>query len=594
MLALGAAELEIEPSEPAPLPGISEAPVPPVGDALEPRALALPSGAPPGISCEDAQRVTAFLRRELAAPAIVPLPTELSQVWAALLDPHGLWSAAPDSPLQSELSATASDMLGALHERTPGCAVADEVAGALESWLGRLATIYDAAFDAARTGAVPSDAQVFRLAADPIFQDDPVTRPAQELARELGTRLGAFVARFPEEAALALDARARYLPGGRRDLTGIVTLAALRAYVPLVDPHADFAPLEEEWALYAGDTTLDGGSPLWADMSRTPLGARIVDDPAPPLQLDDLVLSINGLSLAGASLDQIEQAARSAEDRTFELRVLRQGSGSLLTLSVSVTPPPPETELELERIDYGAGQTVLRVVIPDVGDWLGEDLAHVLGYDAVTASAVLLDLRGNGGGSLDAAVEALGLMLPDAPLFPLIRRGAVSEVLQAPHPVTRYGGPVAALVDGDTASAAEMLAGGLQAYGRGVVIGARTFGKGCVQEYFDDVASSGVLRLTTLQFVMPSGKPLQQIGLTPDIALQLAPALERESQITRQPITFDGPDVRDRRARVGPAWPRSKGPPGPCRDPVVCTALSRLSGVKSDLRAARSRGTRPP
>jgi len=594
LLALGARQLQVGPVEPAALSGASQAPAPPLDEAFEPHALALPSGVPPGITCEDAQRVTAFLRRELAAPPIVPLPAELSQVWAEILDPHGLWSAAPDSPLQSELASAAPDMLGALHELKPGCAVASEVAGAFETWLERLAAIYDRAFDAARSSGVPSDAQLFRLAAEPIFQDDPVTRPGQELAQELGTRLGAFVARFPEQAALAVDARARYLPGGARELTGIITLAALRAYVPLVDPHADFAPLDEEWALYAGDTTLDGGSPLWADMSRTPLGARIVDDPAPPLQLDDLVLSINGLSLAGASLDQIEQAARSAsEDGKFELSVLRQGADSLLTLTVSAAPPPPETELELERIDYGAGQTVLRVVIPDVSDWLGEDLAGVLGNDAATASAVLLDLRGNGGGSLDAAVEALGLMLPDAPLFPLIRRGAVSEVLQAPHPATQYGGPVAALVDGDTASAAEMLAGGLQAYGRGVVIGARTFGKGCVQEYFDDVAASGVLRLTTLQFVMPSGKPLQQIGLMPDIALQLAPALERESQITRQPITFDGPDVRDRRARVGPAWPRSKGPPGPCRDPVVCTALSRLSGAQSALRAARSRAGRP-
>jgi carboxyl-terminal processing protease len=535
------------------------------------------------------------LRRELAAPAIVPLPAELTQVWVEILDPPGLWSAAPDSPLASELASAAPEMLVALHERKPGCAVAGEVAAAFESGLGRLAAIYDSAFDAARNGAVPDDAQLFRLAAEPIFQDDPVTRPAQELAYELGTRLGAFVARFPEQAALGGAARSRYLPGGVQELTGIVTLAALRAYVPLVDPHADFAPLDEEWALYAGDTTLDGGSPLWADMSRTPLGARIVDDPVPPLQLDDVVLSINGLSLAGASLDQIEQAARSAsEDGAFELRVLRQGAGSLLALSVSAAPPLPETELELEHIDYGTGQTVLRVVIPDVSDWLGEDLERVLGQEAATASAVLLDLRGNGGGSLDAAVEALGLMLPDAPLFPLIRRGAVTEVLQASHPATQYRGPVAALVDGDTASAAEMLAGGLQAYGRGVVIGARTFGKGCVQEYFDDVAASGVLRLTTLQFVMPSGKPLQQIGLTPDIALQLAPALERESQITRQPITFDGPDVRDRRARLGPAWPRSKGPPGPCRDPVVCTALSRLSGVQSGLRAARSRGGMRP
>jgi carboxyl-terminal processing protease len=547
------------------------------------------------MTCEEAQRVTAFMRDELAVPAIAPMPGELGQVWADILDPHGLWSAAPDSPVRSELAAAAPDMLGALHDREPGCAAARAVARALDSWLTQLAVIYDAAFDAARSGPVPSDAELFRLVAEPIFQDDPVTQPAQELARELGGRLGVFVARFPEEMALVEDARARFLPASTSDLSGIVTLAALRAYVPLVDPHADFAPLDEEWALYAGDTTLDGGSSLWADMARTPLGARIVDDPTPPLQLDDLVLSINGLSLAGASLDQIEQAARSAQEGdVLSLRVLRQGQAALLALSVDGVAPVPETELELERIDYGAGQMVLRVVIPDVGDWLGEDLAEVLAHDAGTASALLLDLRGNGGGSLDAAVEALGLMLPDAPLFPLIRRGVVSEVLQAPRPPTQYGGPVAALVDGDTASAAEMLAGGLQAYGRGLVIGARTFGKGCVQEYFDDVAASGVLRLTTLQFVMPSGKPLQQIGLTPDIALALAPALERESQITRQPISFGGPDVRDRRARVGPTWPRSKGPPGPCRDPVVCMALARLSGAESVLRAARGRGARAP
>jgi carboxyl-terminal processing protease len=209
----------------------------------------------------------------------------------------------------------------------------------------------------------------------------------------------------------------------------------------------------------------------------------------------------------------------------------------------------------------------------------------------------LLDLRGNGGGSLDAAVQSLGLFLPDAKLFPLVHRGTVTEVLQAPHPEHPYLGPVAALVDGDTASAAEMLAGALQAYGRGTLIGARTFGKGCVQEYFDDVVESGVLRMTTLQFVMPNGKPLQQIGLTPELSLPLPPAGERESQITRQPITFDGPDVRDRKVGPGPAWPRPASAPGPCADPVVCTALSRLAGVKpggiGGARAARPRaGTR--
>jgi carboxyl-terminal processing protease len=544
--------------------------------------MVLPSGAPTRISCDDAQRVTAYLQRELAAPPIAPTPAELAELWGGMLDPHGLWSAAPDSPVQSELMAAAPEMLGSLYDQAAGCAGAERVAKVWEPWQKSLLEIYDQAFDAARTRAPLADAELYRLAAEPIFEDDPVTRPAVELARELGARLGAFAARFPEEAPLVEQARARFFPTDLQTLSEIATLSALRAYVPLVDPHGDFAPLDEEWALYAGDDTLDDGSPLWGDVTRTPLGARVTDDPAAPLQLDDLVLSINGLSLAGASIDQIEQAARSDADHgALNLRVLRQGEAKLLPLRIADEPASENQRLEVERIRYGKGdQLVLRIVISDVTDTLGQDLADVLDKETPGTSAVLLDLRGNGGGSLDAAVETLGWLLPGAKLFPLIHRGAVTEVLKAPRPEHPYTGPLAAFVDGDTASAAEMLAGAIQAYGRGTLIGAHTFGKGCVQEYFDDVVSSGVLRMTTLQFVMPNGHPLQQIGLTPDLVLPLEPALERESQITRQPITFDGPDVRDTKIAAGPAWPRLASPPGPCEDPLVCTALARLSGVR--------------
>lgn len=558
----------------------------------EPRALALPSGNPPRISCDDAQRVTAFLQRELPAPPIAPTPAELGESWAGMLDPHGFWSAAPDSPIGAELRAAAPDMVSSLFERGSSCAGVERVVRAWQPFQQSLLRVFEAALDAERQTGPRQIADVFQLGAEPIFEDDPVTRPAAELARELGTRLGAFVARYPDEAAIVEDARQRYFPTSPDALREVAILAALRAYVPLIDPHGDFAPLDEEWALYSGDDTLDHGSPLWGDVTRTPLGARIIADPAPPLEVDDLVLSINGLSLAGASVDQIEQAARSAAPPAgFALRVLRQGEARPLSLRVRDEPAPFESALSVERIRYGAGdRTVLRVVIPDVGDDLGTELDELLAKETPGTSAVLLDLRGNGGGSLDAAVEALGLFVPGARLFPLIHRGAVSEVLQARRPERTFDGPLAALVDGDTASAAEMLAGAIQAYGRGKLIGARTFGKGCVQEYFDAVVPSGVLRMTTLQFVMPDGRPLQQIGLTPDVSLPMAPALERESQITRQPITFDGPDVRDRAVRPGPAWPRDSSAPGPCEDPVVCQAISRLAGAKP---GGLARGTPP-
>jgi hypothetical protein len=215
--------------------------------ALEepPGALALPSGAPTRISCEDARRVTAFLHRELAAPPVVPHARELAEVWGALLDPHGLWSAAPDSPLQTQLDAAAPGMLRSLHEQSSGCPDAERVAEVWQSWQLQLGAAYDAAYASARAEPAQALARVFELSAEPIFQDDPVTRPGLELARELGTRLGSFIARFPEQAALADQARARFLPTGKDLLREIAILAALRAYVPLVDPHGDFAPDDE-------------------------------------------------------------------------------------------------------------------------------------------------------------------------------------------------------------------------------------------------------------------------------------------------------------------------------------------------------------
>jgi len=582
----------VAPVRTAALPRSSAAPAA-LPDEPDAHALSLPSGAPATIGCAQAQKVSEFLERELAAPPIAPTPAELSEPWASLLDPHGLWSAAPDSPVRAELLGAAPDMLTSLYERAGNCAAAERVARVWQPFQERLLEIYDSAFARARLRQpAVGAAEVFRLVAEPIFEDDPVTRPAAQLAQELGERLGAFVAHFPDEAALAAEARARFFPTRHEQLRDIAILAALRAYVPLVDPHGDFAPADEEWALYAGDDTLDSGSPLWGDVTRTPLGARIISDPAPPLQMDDVVLAIDGLTLAGASIDQIEQAARSASHRESQtVRVLRQGEAQLLSLRLADEERPDPSPLESERIRYGAGdEVVLRVVVPDVTDSLGEDLADVLAEQAPGTSALLLDLRGNGGGSLDAAVKALGLFLPGAKLFPLIHRGTVTEVLEADRPRQPYRGPVAALVDGDTASAAEMLAGALQAYGRGALIGARTFGKGCVQEYFDDVVEGGILRMTTLQFVMPNGQPLQQIGLTPELSLPLPPALERESTITRQPITFSGPDVRDLGVSPGPAWPRASASASHCQDPVVCRAIARLAGGAKTAAVGRGPG----
>jgi carboxyl-terminal processing protease len=175
------------------------------------------------------------------------------------------------------------------------------------------------------------------------------------------------------------------------------------------------------------------------------------------------------------------------------------------------------------------------------------------------------------------------------------RRDGSIDTDRAPEPpnVDRWRGPVAALVDGDTASAAEMIAGALAAYKRGPVVGATTFGKGCAQEYIDDDSHEGVLRLTTLLYALPDGTAVQRMGLTPTIRFPFAvpDSKDREATLSHAPPTWRGPDVRDRALLAHgddgtwtTAWPSSAGNVGPCKDADVCRALRLLGGTPATAR----------
>jgi carboxyl-terminal processing protease len=129
-----------------------------------------------------------------------------------------------------------------------------------------------------------------------------------------------------------------------------------------------------------------------------------------------------------------------------------------------------------------------------------------------------------------------------------------------------------------------MIAGAIGSYRRGVVIGDRTYGKGCAQEYLDDEAHAGVLRLTTLLFCLPDGAPVQKVGIAPQLALSLPAATEREARLTRALEPWRGPDVRDAALVRDIPWPAHGGRVGPCRDATVCRALRALGAAPAASR----------
>ena len=316
------------------------------------------------------------------------------------------------------------------------------------------------------------------------------------------------------------------------------------------------------------------------------------------------MLAVGGVATAGLSVEQAEQLAHLESiggETTRSVVVLTARRSDVEDFRRSARPTRRRQLSWIRGSAFVERPTALPMsrscTLPDVPDELGEDLERVVAELAASERppvGVVLDLRGNGGGSMDGAVRAIGVFLPGAPVFPLKRRDGVIELQHAPPPAEGHvwSGPVAALVDGYTASAAEMIAGAVQAYRRGPVLGSRTFGKGCVQEYFDDPAGAGVLRLTTMLFALPDGAALQGVGLTPTLALDLPRVVERERAIVGSIGPWQGPDVRAPASIGGPSWPPHRGVVGVVDDPALRAAIVRLGATSLPRRSAATRAVR--
>ncbi|MFN3703448.1 carboxy terminal-processing peptidase [Thermomonas sp.] len=154
------------------------------------------------------------------------------------------------------------------------------------------------------------------------------------------------------------------------------------------------------------------------------------------------------------------------------------------------------------------------------------DVARMLAdFRAQKVDGVVLDLRGNGGGSLNEAVELTGLFIDKGPVVQVRESGGKVNVQYDQDAGVAWDGPLAVLVNRGSASASEIVAGAIKDYGRGLIIGEDTFGKGTVQTLVDldrwpanETPRFGELKLTVAQFFRPDGSSTQNKGVAPDVA----------------------------------------------------------------------------
>ena len=143
-------------------------------------SLAVPTGAPSAVACDDARRVVAQALSGIAAPVAPVDPAKFADALTDWLDPHGLWSVAPDSPVAVRIKSLAPRVIGELEAppESASCVAAEEIGAELTSrGPGKLRAVYDEAFREGRSGKplAAGSAEAFRLASVAPFEEGPVT-----------------------------------------------------------------------------------------------------------------------------------------------------------------------------------------------------------------------------------------------------------------------------------------------------------------------------------------------------------------------------------------------------------------------------------
>ena len=327
------------------------------------------------------------------------------------------------------------------------------------------------------------------------------------------------------------------------------------------DPHTDYfaAPGEDNFNISMRLTLVGIGASLRSEKGYTSVMGLVPGGPADTdkrLRVGDKIVGVSQgdtedfTDLVGMKIDRVVRLIRGEKGTVVRLRVIPVDAADPSTRVVirlirdEIRLRDQEAKARLLSVPDGSG-AVRKVGVIDLPSFYADlrgrpdgksttrDVGALIGsLVRKGAQALVIDLRRNGGGSLQEALALTGLFIGDGPVVQVKdNRGTVS-VLESDAGAASYEGPVVVLTSRGSASASEILAAALQDYGRAVVIGAKsTFGKGTVQSVMEldrymppslESHRPGAVHLTIQKFYRVSGGSTQNRGVIPDIALPSA------------------------------------------------------------------------
>lgn len=316
--------------------------------------------------------------------------------------------------------------------------------------------------------------------------------------------------------------RQDYVEEGATDYEGLV-YSALRGMLTDLDPHSDFLDPKDFQGMQEDTRSEFGGLGVVVGLKNERLTIVAPMEGSPGFRAGllpgDVLLEIDGKSADKMSLRDAVEKLRGAAGTPVKLAVGRAGSAD-----------PLKFELEREvikvpsvrgaRVLPGEGPRIGYVRVTQFSEPTGKEFARALNeLEKEGMGALVIDLRFNPGGLLSGAVEVAGEFLPGGALVAYTEGRSVAAQRRYLAPgkgrqARAY--PVAVLVNGSSASGAEIVAGALKDSGRALLVGETTFGKGSVQSVVS-LPDGSALRMTTAKYFTPGEQPIHERGVAPHV-----------------------------------------------------------------------------
>ena len=319
----------------------------------------------------------------------------------------------------------------------------------------------------------------------------------------------------------------------------------VNSFASTYDPHTQyFSPRTSENFNINMSLSLEGIGAVLENRDEYTTVRRLV--PAGPadknggLQPADRIVGVgqgdNGVivDVVGWRLDEVVALIRGPKDSVVRLEVIPAGSDEGTTTEVRIvrnTVLLEEQSAQKRLLTYDVGGATRKIGVIEVPTFYADfkamqkdpnaksttrdvtRLIRELKEDSV--EGIVVDLRNNGGGSLQEAQMLAGLFIDSGPIVQVKVQQRATQVHSDRRDGVVWDGPLAVLVNRLSASASEIFAGAVQDYERGIVTGSRTFGKGTVQTLFP--LNRGQLKVTQAKYYLPSGQSTQHQGVAPDI-----------------------------------------------------------------------------